>query len=465
MELSITLPKLARHELKINYATGNFSLKIIDYAQKDILSNFLLTREYNSRTGVWHFNIDGRAQKITLKSLREIFFVYEGKNLIAVQDELGRVTRYEYEENILRRVIYPDGSQVNYFYDYKKRLTACTERGKKIFQNEYDDLGRITKFSDDGGTRNFLYVDKSQQTIEDGREKIIYRWNRRKLIEKIIYADGTTENFMYDADNLLNYKRERNGDEYFWRYLNGHLTYEVFPSGLIVSFQYDANGNIVRKYDSDGKEELFYYSTKNLLIGKHTKLNVKDWKSETWERDVAGRVLKYDVNGQTTTYTYDDEAPEPSLIETPCGYKFSCVYDKAYRLLTFHTDAGNFSFAHTPMNEVIAAQKNIFEPIEIPETFSEQASIKIFDIGGRLIEAREEVGDGFKLVRWKYDVNGNCIERREWRDLQTAQSATGRVKIIRYEYDAQNRLTRKIEGDSVKKFYYDCLNRLVKVRG
>lgn len=464
MELSITLPKLARHEYKINYATGNFALKIIDYTQKDILKNFTLIREYNSRTGLWKFNIDSKAQKITLKSLREIFFIYEGKNLIAVQDELGRVTRYEYEENLLRRVIYPDGSQVKYFYDYQKRLTLCIERGKKIFQNEYDDFGRITKFSDDNGTRIFFYADKNRQTIEEGSENIVYCWNRRKLIEKILYSDGTEEAFIYDDDNHLNYTRGRDGAEHFWRYINGRLTMEILPDNLIKSFKYDACGNIIKEYDSDGKEIFFYYSKKNLLIGKKTRLNLKDWRRESWERDIKGRILKHNINGQITTYSYDDESPEPSMIETPCGYKFTCIYDKAYRLLTLITEAGEFSFAHTPMNEIIADKKNIFEPLEIPETFVEYSGIKIFDSGGRLIEIRQKVGDQFHLIRWKYDVNDNCIERREWRDLQTVQSATGRVKTIKYSYDAQNRLIRKNDGDTITKYYYDCLNRLTRER-
>ena len=35
------LPELARHEFFIDYATGNFTLKIIDYAQQDILKILL----------------------------------------------------------------------------------------------------------------------------------------------------------------------------------------------------------------------------------------------------------------------------------------------------------------------------------------------------------------------------------------------------------------------------------------
>ena len=179
------LPELARHEISINYGTGNFALKIVDYAQQDILQNFTVSREYNSRAAIWNFNLKDNSPKLTLKTLREIFFIYEGKNLISVKDEIGRVTRYEYEKNLLSRVIYPDGSYLKYFYDQNKNLERCIDRsGKILFQNEYDEYGRITQIATADGVRKFFYADKSRQTFETGRGKIIYKWNRQKLVEK-----------------------------------------------------------------------------------------------------------------------------------------------------------------------------------------------------------------------------------------------------------------------------------------
>lgn len=457
------LPELARHEFSIDYATGNFALKIIDYAQQDILQNFTVSREYNSRTANWSFNLKDNSPKLTLKTLREIFFIYEGKNLIAVKDEIGRTTRYEYEKNLLSRVIYPDGSYVKYFYDRNKNLERCIEGGgKTLFQNEYDEYGRITQIATLDGVRKFFYVDKNRQTFESGRSKIIYKWNRQKLVEKIIYPDGTFEIFRYDENNRLNYKVSRDGKEYFWRYHNEFLTREIFPDGTITKFDYDESGNLIQKTCSSGLEEIYFYSAKNLLIEKRTRLNVKDWRRETFERDIAGRVLRHDINGQITTYAYDGDAPAPALIQTPCGYKFSCFYDKVYRLLTVRTQAGEFFFAHNPMNKIVAAQEKIFEPLIPVEKISEHFDVEIFDNGGRLVEARQKFGEEFKLTRWKYDLNDNCIERRDWQDLQTRQSATGRVKVIRYEYDAQNRLICQNDGETLTKYYYDCLNRLTR---
>lgn len=461
MEPGNELPELARHEWMIDYATGNFTLKVIDYAQADILKNFVVSREYTSRKDGWQFNVDGRSPKITLKTLREIFFTYAGKNLAVVRDGIGRLTCYEYDGNFLSSVIYPDGSRVKYDFADEKHLTTCTGRdGKIIFQNEYDELDRLIKLTDAAGTRIFFYDDKNRRTFESGREEIIYKWNRRKQIESITYADGTTEKFLYDADGNLNYKSGRNGEEYFWRYVGGRLTREIYPNGLIKKFDYDLSGNLIRQTESNGREEIYAYSKKNLLIERRVRLNVKDWRRETWERDVAGRVLKYDINGQITRYAYDDEAPSPALMMTPCGYKFSFFYDRMYRLLTLRTQIGEFHFAHTMMNEIIAERKNIFEPIIVAEKFPAHSDVEIFDTADRLIEAREKIGEQFKLTRWKYDLNDNCIERREWRDLQSIRSATGRVATINYTYDAQNRLILKNDGSTLTRYGYDCLNHV-----
>ena len=79
-----------------------------------------------------------------LKTLHEIFFIYEGKNLIAVKDKIGRVTRYEYEENLLRRVIYPDGTFEIFRYDENNRMIyKMTREGQELFWRYFKDFLKI----------------------------------------------------------------------------------------------------------------------------------------------------------------------------------------------------------------------------------------------------------------------------------------------------------------------------------
>lgn len=456
MKIFNNLPELAVHQFKINFATGNFSLNITDYAQQDILKIFSLQRQYNSREGFWKFNLDDRKKILTLSTLKKIFFVREGENLISFKDELGRTTKYFYEENLLTRVNYPDGSNIFYFYDENNLLKKVVGRdGKIIFQNEYDELGRITKLND----RNFFYDDQNWQTIEN--KNIFYIRNRKRLITKIIFPDCSEENFDYDEQKNLIHKVNRNGEENFWTYDGDKLMQKIFPNGLTKNFEYDERGNLIKIFDSEGREEIFKYSTKNFLVMKSFKLNVKDWRQEFFERDILGRILIHDVNGNVKNFSYDENSPLPSLEKTPCGYKISYRYDNAYRILAIRTETGEFFFSQSPMNEIIGDTK-IFSEIFRPEKNFSKSDVEIFDFGGRLIEARNKIGEKFKLTRWKYDLNDNCIERRDWKDLQDLNSATGRVEIKKFFYDEQNRLTKKIEKDLITKFQYDCLNHEVR---
>lgn len=453
MDFINILPELAIHKFEINFVTGNFSIKITDYIQQDILKRFSILREYNSRKGDWKFNISGKPKIITTNTQNKIFLSYEGENLISVKDEIGRNTEYFYDENFLTCVIYPDGSKIKYFYDENKKLQKVIGRdGKIIFQNEYDEMGRITKFNE----RNFYYDDQNMQIVED--DEIFYRYNRKKLLKQIIYPDATAEIFEYDDARNLIYKKNRRDEERFFKYEGKNLIQETFENGLIKNYEYDSRGNLIKISDSKDREEILKYSSKNLLVERKVKLSLKDWRREIYERDIAGRILMRNINGQITNFAYDENFPLPALEKTPCGYKFSYRYDKVFRLLAIKTEVGEFFYSYTPMNEILGNTK-IFAKIYRPEQNVEDYDIKIFDYGGRLIEGRKKIGENFKLTRWKYDLNNNCVERRDWLDLQNFESATGRVEVKKFEYDAQNRLIKKIEKNSVEKFEYDCLDR------
>ena len=453
------LPKLAKHNFKINYATGNFSIAVKDYAQREILSDFVIEREYNSHSATWKFNIKGRPKKITLNTLQEIFLLYEGVNLISITDVLGRVTKFDYVNELLTQVTYPDGGKTYYLYDDNKHLISCEERGKNIFHAIYDDAGRLRQITTSGGRRNFFYDDQNFETVENGGQVTIYKRNRQKLITKIIYADGTEENFSYDAADNLIFKQLRTGEKFLYEYAGILLTKEILPSGLEKFFEYDRRGNLIKFFDSEGHEEFYNYNKKNLLIAKETILNRKASRKEFFERDFTGRILQHNINGRITNFSYDETSPVPSLEETPCGYKFSYRYDDVYRLLAIKTEVGEFNFSYTQLNEVTGNQ-NIFLPIKKPEIST--ADVNIFDKGGRLIESREKVGDKFKLMRYIYDNNDNCIERSEWKDLQDDKSATGKVYKKIFDYDKQNRLTVEVDNEKFTEYSYDCLNRCTR---
>ena len=376
MEIRLNLPKLAQHEYNIDRATGDLTLHIVDYAQPDVLKNFTVERTFHSRAGIWKFNIPDGIRNLTLKTLNRITLVHERDHLIAVKDSMGRTTRYEYEGKRLTRVTYPDGTKIAYSYDGNDQLMSCMAGGKTLFENEYDDLGRLTKVSDAAGVRIFFYDDQNRRTVENGNEVRVYVWNRRKQIEQIIYGDGSEERFAYDDAARLIVERDREGVERRCEYQGERLTAEIFSGGLEVNYEYDASGNLIRTIDNLGREEIYAYSSKNLLIEKRIRLNVKDWRRETFERDVAGRVLTHDINGRVTTYSYDEEAPVPSMMLSPCGYRFNYFYDEVYRLLRVQT----MSAAVTEINLVELDGRRVR-----PETYDKtvRAAGDVLSVGSR----------------------------------------------------------------------------------
>ena len=435
------------------------------------MREFRLEREYSANKG-WEYNIKGRPPEVTLRSGRKVYLYYKGE-LSELSDGLNRHINYYYGEH-LERVKYPDGSGIKYEYDNNGLLRSATDRrGKIIFVNKYDEFGRLIEQRGQQTLKHYEYEDQNRRTLESGTRRAIHYWNRQKQVTRIDYDDGTNERYEYDGEKLI-YKADRNGREYHYEYDGEKLIREELPDGLICIYEYDSRGLLIKVSDSAGREINNEYSSKGLLIKRRSKLNIKAWRRESWERDVEGRILKYDINGRVTKYAYDEKNPLPSLIETPCGYKYSYRYDEANRLLVIKNDLRERYISYNGMNE---ARNDVESPYEFDyngkltdvderlEIYPKMSGNNKYDEGGRLVEIRALEKDKYRLFRFKYDDNDNCIERREWQDLQNETSATGRVNVRRYEYDEQRRLVKYIDEHKIEtKYKYDSENNCVKVR-
>lgn len=344
------LPKLAQNQTRINYATGDFIINVNDYAQHDILKNFVISREYHSRKNGWTFNRNFSTEKIILDSTSEVKIFLNEDRLSEILDMINRRTIYEYQDGLLIKIIYPDRSFIIYNYDQNQRLISCIDRnGEIIFKNEYDELGRLTRTKDLKGVRVFWYEDDNRRTIETPAN-IIYNWNRQKQIEQINYQNGNSEIFDYDGDKLI-FWRDRRSNEYQFEYQGENLISETLPGDLIKNYFYD-NDQLIAENDNQGHEIYYRYSSKGFLIAKDVRLSIKSWRREKFQRDALGRIIKHEVNGRITNYSYDDNSPNPTLKTTPNNYKFNYRYDPVNRLLAIQSLNTEIKFTYDPLNEV-----------------------------------------------------------------------------------------------------------------
>lgn len=74
--------------------------------------------------------------------LNDVAMTYNAdKSMSTVTDAQGRVLRFEYANNLLQRIVLPDGSAVAYGYDANLNLTAVTYPGNTTKQYHYNESG------------------------------------------------------------------------------------------------------------------------------------------------------------------------------------------------------------------------------------------------------------------------------------------------------------------------------------
>ena len=60
------------------------------------------------------------------------------------------------------------------------------------------------------------------------------------------------------------------------------------------------------------------------------------------------------VNGQETTYEYQDSLPVPYVMVTPCGDEFRYEYDAVNRLMAIQSKFGERSFGYDIFDHIVA---------------------------------------------------------------------------------------------------------------
>jgi len=207
-----------------------------------------------------------------------VAYEYDGNNRLSAIDipSVGRVTVNSYRWNRPDKVTLPGGSQINLSYDALMRLKSkvVKDATQNILMNygyEYSPSSNITKKSTENGDYDYAYDE-------------LYR---------LISATNpvlSEESFVYD---LLGNR------------LNDGATFDrnnALLSNDDASFEYDLNGNLVRK-TVGGEVVEFVYDVANLLVSVKENGNLK----AEYGYDPFGRRIWKEVGGTRTYFAYSDE--------------------------------------------------------------------------------------------------------------------------------------------------------------
>lgn len=458
-------------------------------------------------------NRTGMSEGVGTPAVRSSSWVYDLNNRVVTQTSgAGRKMRYEYDA-VGNRLKMTDGrgNATRYVYDARDRQIKVIDPTSFETRYEYDGVGnQITMVDARGGVTRFAYDPGNRRIQVTDAEGRVTRFDYDVLARVVTQttdpggSDQQVSRFTYDAQ--------------------GHLRNAVDARGARSASDYDAQYNLLSSVDGNGNSTRYGYDAldRQILItdalGKTTRFTYDALQNHLTQTDTLGRVrsFTYDANnraitetdalGMQTRYAYDAVGNQASIThaanrpgeartrsfsydadglllqETDAlGKSSTYVYDGARNVASVTDARGNITRyqydANNRVSQVIDAQGNA-----VSYQYDDNGNrVKTMDGNGNVgltwynrnneadltMDAR-----GYATLR-QFDRNGNVVQETR---VMTAYAGVPSPairpvlplnaaidQVTRYEYDALNRLARRIDalGNTTSYDYDDAGNLVV----
>jgi RHS repeat-associated protein len=445
---------------------------------------------------------------------------YNKKNkLIEHVDAIKRKTTYRYDENLnkTREQLVGSGVCTTFEYDHADRViavhehfsdnssfdttfaydaagnkTAMTDKFGERTWYEYDDVNRLTKIvypytvSTNETTirptitkRYDLFDNVSEETDQNGH-KTCFEYTIRNTPSLITYPDGTTEQFEYNVNGTLAWKKEKNGTKTIYTYdflkrvvktekldaegkslSTTSNEYDAFhcisstdPMGYTTVYQYDGAGrlsNIIRATKKKKERTEYLYDTLGRRRVTRQYLDDKTYLTTIEERDCIDRVTEvkteapsgkllswkkftYDIRGNCTEY--DSYSSMKSYSATKTSYDVKNQPSSITDALS-HTTKTTYNYAFDNGRQQKVLQKTTTDPLGM-------RTIETMDAFGRL-ESIEKFSPKKALLSrtiFRYDGKGN--KTSETQELYSNGVRTGTYRI-EWAYNAVDQVITMVE--------------------
>jgi RHS repeat-associated protein len=338
--------------------------------------------------------------------------------LLQVQDELGQVTNYTYDE-LGRRHTATDGNHQTTTFDY-------------------DDHGNLTTLTNAAGHQTHFSYDAQQNlvSVTNTRGKTIqFQYDTDNNLVSVIDPLNQTTTYHYNNHGqLLTQTSPRQGITHY-EYTQGQLTRFTTPTGTSYTLGYDAAGRLITLTDAENHTLILSYDGMNRLLavinplGDTLRMTYNSRNQRLTLTDANGNVTqrRYDGNGnlssqtnalgQTTHYQYDGEDRLIKISDAK-GQTTQLSYDAKGRLLSLTNPLGQ----------------------------TQQLS---YDAADNLLN--------------QLDALGNTVAELHYDQLNRLVSFTNALQqTTHYDYDDLNRLTQRTDPlQHSTQWQYDDLNRLI----
>ena len=362
--------------------------------------------------------------------------------LIGVIDPLNHEWIYTYNSvNELTTVTDPNGNKTSYQYDSQGRLVKTTNAAGHESTNTYDERGNLvssvdfkgvtTTYQYDGGDRltqikigsktfNITYNANNQiETVNDDNGLTRYTYNNMNQLTSERKPDGTMLSYEYDVAGRQTKLTTPYGSISYTYDLLSRLETVTDRDGSITTYKYDPNGNLVSVTYANGMVTNYSYNPANALIRKWINNKGGDLVREyVYKLGKTGERLQVaESTGRTVSYEYDRlyRLTKETVTENATTKTTSYTYD-ATSNRTSKTENGIITnYTYNNLNQLTAETGVTYEydlnGNRTKKTEGMKTTSYTFDEMNHLIRATVQEGQNVGVEEYKYDWQGNRIEK------------------------------------------------------
>jgi RHS repeat-associated protein len=221
-------------------------------------------------------------------------FAYDDMDRLTRVDYFdGQVMTFGYTAGGLRETVTDGRGVTTYVYDNRSRVTQITQPDGRIVAYTYDAAGKRLSMTTPAGTVTYGYDAADQlATVTDPEGRAFtYTYNDAGLQTQLSYPNGVTVDYSYDQLDRLTGVVQRKGGVTLASY-----TYTLGPAG-----------NRLSVVEMDGSSVAWTYDDAYRLV-RETRLDSGGAviTQTAYTYDPVGNRLSRVINGQTTSYMYNE---------------------------------------------------------------------------------------------------------------------------------------------------------------
>ena len=359
------------------------------------------------------------------------------RNPSSMTDGNGHVTRFEWADGLLQRVVSPEGVTVSLEYDEFGLLTGIRNAEQQLTRCEYSAAGHLVK---------------------------------------IVSALGLETEFTYDSAGHMVCRQDPDGSRWRFEYAaGGRLVASVDPAGARTEYEYGPSGDIVAVVDPLGRRMERSFDTN----GNIDRITLPGGAQFSYAYDGLMRLVRtIDPAGGVWTREYDAASTLTALID-PTGVSVRTSVDSSRKTFTTNdgVDRVRISCDHLgrPVRTEVLSDDS--GPQVSADADDPTVSTMVYDGAGNPVQVLDAEGG---LSRYEYNGSNQMVRMISpaGRVTEYSYDACGRLaatydaagtaeqSVTRYEYDADSRLIRQVYGyGSEARVRYDACGRVLSITG